>query len=162
MSWITHVSEDGGFSVRLPADRFARVIRQTGKTKQNVGQWPPFTFEGTVLADGTKVGVYNFDSPTPIADYEALDGLVRFLAGQYHGDVTFQLERDLTIGGHVGSEVVYRRHKEARSLPIHSRWCLVGRRIYEVAWMPGRDEPSEEALSTLFDSFEIVTTSPQF
>lgn len=27
--------------------------------------------------------------------------------------------------------------------------------------MPGCDEPTEEALSTLFDSFEIVTTSPQ-
>jgi hypothetical protein len=161
VDWTTHVSEEGRFSIRLPKDAFACVFKQTEDTKQNIGQWPPYTFEGVVLDDGTKVGVYYFDPPTPPSDPKALEGLVRFLARQFHGDVTFQFEREFTLGGYSVKETICHRENGTQTVPIYSRWYLAGSRVYDVVWMPGRDEPSEEALYRLWDSFQIVTPDPQ-
>jgi hypothetical protein len=162
VSWTTYVSEEGGFTVRLPTDSFANVFKQTKETRQNIGQWPPYTFEGIVLDDGTKVGVYYFDSPSPTSDpEEALEGLVRFLARQFHGDITFEFEREFTLGSYSGKETICYREKGAQTEPIYSRWYLVGGRVYEVAWIPGRNEPSEEALFMLWDSFQIVKPDRQ-
>jgi hypothetical protein len=156
VGWTPHVSEEGGFSVWLPKDAFTRKVKWRRETKSNVGPHGPYIFEGVIFADGTRAGVFYFDLPSPAADPADLVGVMRFLARQYHGDITLKREDEINLGGYVGWETVFEHQKGARSVPVYGRWYLVGNRIYEVAWMPARDESSEEARDILWESFQLL------
>jgi hypothetical protein len=161
VSWTTYVSEEGGFSVRLPDNAFAYEVKQRRETKLNIGAYRPYTFEGIVFADKTRVGVFYFDFPSPPSDPANLPKYMRFLEPQYHGETILKSQQEISLGGYVGRETVYEQRNEGRSVPIYSRWYLVGSRVYEVAWMPARDEPSLEDRRLLFDSFQLLGRDSQ-
>jgi hypothetical protein len=81
---------------------------------------------------------------------------VRFLERQYHGEVTLEIEREITLQGCVGRETVYEQMKGSRSVRVYGRWYISDGRIYEVAWMPSRGEPPQEARRMVWDSFRLL------
>ena len=78
-----------------------------------------------------------------------------YMEGQYHGEVSVAEQCEIRLGRHPGRQVTYRSSPDSPR-KSYSRWFLVGNRLYDVAWIAGRSQPSLADVQEFLDSFHLL------
>lgn len=149
--WVEYVSDPMGFTVKAPQP--LTVSQDTSKTADGDTEIYYYMAEMGPVTYGIVCNDFTEDFAAKIDQKEFLDkgikGFVDSLSGTVSG------EREVALGAHNGREIVMSGSSQGIALYGKARFFLIGRRLYQVAYLAEQGKEAPAAVDYFLDSFQL-------